>query len=94
MRGFVAGLLLIPLLVVAVLSVRPGGLRQQLKHAGRRFRIALTLAGAYFVSAAIIRLLFPSGQVSDYGPPIVAAVLAAAYLVLAQDPHSGTDSGS
>jgi hypothetical protein len=92
-RGFVAGLLLIPLLVVAVLSIRPGGLRRQLRQAGRRFRIALTLAGAYFVAAAIIRLLFPSGPVSDYGPPVVAAVLAAAYLGLAQDTVSGPGSG-
>jgi hypothetical protein len=91
-RGFVVGLVLIPLLVVAVLSIRPGGLRRQLGLAGRRFRILLTLAGAYFVGAAIIRVLFPSGPVSDYGPPILAAVLAGAYLVLAQDPASGPDS--
>ncbi len=94
MRGFVAGLVLIPLVLVAVLSIRPGGLRRQLKLAGRRFRILLTLAGAYFVAAAIIRLLSPTGPVSDYGPSIVAAVLAAAYLVLAQDPASGLDSRS
>ena len=89
-----AGLLLVPLLVVAVLSVRPGGLRRQLKMAGRRFRILLTLAGAYFVCAAIIRIAFPSGPVSDYGPPAVAIVLAATYLVLAQDPPSGPGSSS
>ena len=94
MRGFVAGLLLIPLLLVAVLSIRPGGLRRQLKLAGRRFRILLTLAGVYFVCAAIIRLIFPTGPVSDYGPPVAALILAAAYLVLAQDPASGLDSGS
>ncbi|HEY8679909.1 MAG TPA: hypothetical protein VIN01_02540 [Candidatus Dormibacteraeota bacterium] len=94
MRGFVAGLLLVPLLVIAVLSLRPGGLRRQLSLAGRRFRILLTLAGAYFVCAAIIRLAFPSGPVSDYGPPVVAVVLAAAYLALAQDPVSGAGSRS
>jgi hypothetical protein len=93
-RGFVAGLLLVPLLVIAVLSFRPGGLRRQLSLAGRRFRILLTLAGAYFVCAAIIRLAFPSGPVSDYGPSAVAVVLAAAYLVLAQDPVSGAGSRS
>jgi hypothetical protein len=93
-RGFVAGLLLVPLLVIAVLSFRPGGLRRQLSLAGRRFRILLTLAGAYFVCSAIIRLAFPSGPVSDYGPPVVAVVLAATYLVLAQDPASGAGSRS
>jgi len=90
----VAGLLLVPLLVIAVLSLRPGGLRRQLSLAGRRFRILLTLAGAYFVCAAIIRLAFPSGPVSDYGPPVVAVVLAAASLALAQDPVSGAGSRS
>jgi hypothetical protein len=90
----VAGLLLVPLLVIAVLSFRPGGLRRQLSMAGRRFRILLTLAGAYFVCAAIIRIAFSSGPLSDYGPPVVAVVLAAAYLVLAQDPASGARSGS
>ncbi|MDQ6919698.1 MAG: hypothetical protein M3Z98_10110 [Candidatus Dormibacteraeota bacterium] len=94
MRGFFAGLVLVPLLVVAVLSIRPGGLRRQLSLAGRRLRVLLTLAGAYFICAAIIRLVFPSGPVSDYGPPAVAIVLAAAYLVLAQDPVSGSGSGS
>jgi hypothetical protein len=94
LRGFVAGLVLIPLLLVAILSIRPGGLRRQLRLAGRRFRILLTLAGAYFVCAAIIRLMFPTGPVSDYGPPVVATILAVAYLVLAQDPASGLDSSS
>ena len=94
MRGFVAGLVLVPLLVIGVLSFRPGGLRRQLKMAGRRFRILLTLAGAYFVAAAIIRLAFASGPVSDYGPPTVAVILAATYLVLAQDPPSGAGSSS
>jgi hypothetical protein len=86
MRGFVVGLLLIPALVIGLLSFRPGGLRQQLRLAGRRFRIALTVAGAYFVGAAVIRLAFPTGPVLDYGPPALALVLAAAYVVLAQDP--------
>jgi hypothetical protein len=87
-RGFVAGLVLIPMLVIAVLSIRPGGLRQQLRLAGRRFRIALTLLAAYFLCTGFIRFLAPSGPVSDYGPPVVAVILAAVYLVLAQDPPS------
>jgi hypothetical protein len=93
-RGFVAGLVLIPLVLAAVLSIRPGGLRRQLRLASRRFRILLTLAGAYFIAAAAIRLLYPSGAVADYGPAVVALVLAAAYLVAAQDPASGADTSS
>ena len=86
MRGFLFGLLLIPAVVISLLSIRPGGLRRQLRLAGRRFRIALTVAGAYFVGAAIMRLAFPTGTVLDYGPPALALVLAAAYVVFAQDP--------
>lgn len=94
MRGFIAGFVLIPLLVIAVLSIRPGGLRRQLSLASRRFRILLTLAGAYFICAALIRLLYPSGPVSDYGPAAAAVVLAIAYLVAAQDPPSGAGTSS
>jgi hypothetical protein len=89
-RGFIVGLVLIPAVVVSLLSIRPGGLRRQLRLAGRRFRIALTVAGAYFVGAAIIRLAFPTGPVPDYGPPVLALVLAATYVVLAQDPAPET----
>jgi len=93
-RGFIAGLVLIPLVLAAVLSIRPGGLRRQLSLATRRFRILLTLAGAYFIAAALIRLLFPTGPVSDYGPAVVAAVLAVVYLVAAQDPVQDPGSGA
>ena len=86
MRGFFVGLLLIPVVVISILSIRPGGLRRQLRLAGRRFRIALTVAGVYFVGAAIIRLGFPTGPGLDYGPPVLALLLAAIYMVLAQDP--------
>jgi hypothetical protein len=89
-RGFVIGLLLIPALVVGVLSFRPGGIRRQLRLARRRLRIALALAGVYLVSSAAIRILFAGGPVSDYGPPVIALLLAGAYLVLAQDPAPET----
>ena len=86
MRGFFVGLLLIPVVVISLLSIRPGGLRRQLRLAGRRFRIALTIAGAYFVGAAVMRLAFPTGPVPDYAPPVLALLLAAIYVVVAQDP--------
>jgi hypothetical protein len=85
MRGFVVGLVLIPLLVVSVLSIRPGGLRRQLRHAVRRLRIALVLGGVYLIGSALLRLFF-TGLVADYGPPVLALLLAAIFLVLAQDP--------
>jgi hypothetical protein len=91
-RGFVAGFILIPAVVISLLSFRPGGLRRQLRLAGRRFRIALTVAGAYIVGAAIVRLAFPTGAISDYGPPVLALVLAVVYIVLAQDPTPEAES--
>jgi len=71
---------------VIVLSIRPGGLRRQLRLAARRFRLVLVLAAVYVVGSTAIRILFPEGWVADYGPPAMAVALAAAFLVLAQDP--------
>lgn len=85
MRGFLVGLVLIPVLVVGVLSIRPGGLRRQLRHAARRLRIALILGGVYLLGSALLRLLF-RGPVGDYGPAGLAVLLALVFVVLAQDP--------
>ena len=86
MRAIVEGLVLMVALSVIVLSIRPGGLRRQLRLAARRFRLVLLLGGVYLVLSTAIRVFFPDGWVSDYGPLAIALVLAAALLVLAQDP--------
>jgi hypothetical protein len=86
MRGFLIGLLLVTALTATILALRPGGLGQQLRFAARRFRIALALGGIYVVASLAIRLAFPSGAVSDYGPAAVALVLSVAFLVAARDP--------
>ena len=78
-------------LSVIVLSIRPGGLRRQLRLAARRLRLVLLLGGVYLVFSTTIRVFFPDGWVSDYGPPAVALVLAGAFLVLAQDPAMPTE---
>lgn len=87
MRGFAVGLVLIVVLSVAVLSIRPGGLRRQLRLAGRRFRIALVLGGAYVLVSGAMRYLFTTGFAADYGPPLVAIVLGATFLFWARDPR-------
>ena len=71
---------------MTVLSIRPGGLRRQLRLAARRFRIVLVLAAVYLVAATIIRIAFPEGWIADYGPLGIAVVLAVVFIVLAQDP--------
>ena len=80
------GLLLIPALVGAILAVRPGGLRRQLRMIARRLRIMITLVGVFLIGSALLRLIFTSGPISDYGQPAMAVVLAGAFLLLAQDP--------
>ena len=86
MRAIVEGLVLMVALSVIVLSIKPGGLRRQLRLAARRLRLVLLFGGVYLLLSTAIRVFFPDGWVSDYGPLAIALVLAAALLVLAQDP--------
>jgi hypothetical protein len=86
MRGFLFGLVLILFLAATVLSIRPGGLRRQLRFAARRFRIGLVLGGVYLVGSAVVRLAFSQGPISDYGLPVLALVLVVVFMVVAQDP--------
>jgi hypothetical protein len=86
MRGFFIGLVLVVGLSVTILSLRPGGIRQQLRQAARRLRIFLVLGGLYLAASLVIRVFFPEGPVADYGPPAVAVVLALVFLIAAQDP--------
>jgi hypothetical protein len=85
-RGFVFGILLLAALTITILSLRPGGIGKQLRFAARRLRIVLALGGAYVVASTIIRIVFPSGMVSDYGPPVIALVLFVVFMVLGRDP--------
>lgn len=85
MKGFLVGLILLPVMVISILSIRPGGLRRQLRHAGRRFRLLLVLAGIYLVGSTVIRLAFPHTRLGDYGPVGLALALAVVFAVLGQD---------
>ena len=87
MRGFLLGLALLTVLAVSVLAVRPGGFRRQLRLVARRFRIVLALGGAYVFGSLVIRLLFTSGPVSEWGPVALALVLAVVFVFAARDPE-------
>ena len=91
MRGFVVGILLLFFLTVTMLSLRPGGLRRQLRFAARRLRLALVLGGIYILANTLARIAFSVGWVGgwvvDWGPPAVAIVLAATFMILGQDPE-------
>ena len=86
MRGFALGLLVIVGVALTVLSIRPGGLRRQLRLAARRLRIVLVLGGIWILGSLIIRVAFPNGPVSDYGPAVIAIVLGAVFMFIGQDP--------
>lgn len=92
MRGFLLGLILIVGLSLSILSLRPGGIRRQLRFAARRFRIMLILSGIFLIGSGVVRLAFPQGPVADFGPPVLAIVLAAVFVVAGRDP-APTQSG-
>ncbi|MDQ6722143.1 MAG: hypothetical protein M3003_15300 [Candidatus Dormibacteraeota bacterium] len=93
MRGFLVGFALFIVLGLSVLSTRRGGLRRQLRFAARRFRLALALAGVYLLCSVVIRIAFPQGPVADFGPPVLALVLLAVFVVFGQDPALPADPG-
>ena len=94
MRGFVFGLIVIVGGSLTILSIRPGGLRRQLRLVARRFRIVLALGGIWAFGSVVIRLAFPSGPISDYGSAVLAVGLGAVFLFLARDPDSSKISPS
>jgi hypothetical protein len=81
----VVGLLLIPVLVIAILSLRPGSLRNQFRNMARRLKLALILGGIYLLVSAAIRLLVPRSPAGDYAIVAVALVLALIFVFLSQD---------
>jgi hypothetical protein len=85
LRGFLFGLLLAPLLVISLLSLRPGGLRNQLRNVARRFRLALILGGIYVVASAALRLLLQGKPAADFATVAVALVLTLVFVYLGQD---------
>jgi hypothetical protein len=86
MRGFVLGLFLFIGLAVTVLSLRPGGLRLQLRYAARRLRIVLVLGGVYVVASSVVRIVMPNNPIAEYAPAALAVVLLIVFLFLARDP--------
>jgi peptidoglycan/LPS O-acetylase OafA/YrhL len=91
-RGFLFGLILLFGLGLTVLSFRPGGIRRQLRFVARRFRIMLVLGAIFVAGSTIIRAIAPQGVVADYGPPAIAIVLAAVFMIVGRDPSGTTDS--
>jgi hypothetical protein len=91
-RGFIVGLVLLMVFAISILSLRPGGIRRQLRFAARRFRIVLALGGIFLLGSSIIRIVFPNGAVADWGPAVLALILGVVFVVLAQDPAANPSS--
>lgn len=87
MRALILGLFLLPAVVIAVLSIRPGGLRQQLRYLRRRFKLAMVLAGIYLAASTLTRLFAQNIPQAEWGIVGLAIVLGAVFVVLAQDPQ-------
>ena len=85
MRGFIFGLVAVPLVLVSLLSMRPGGLRYQLKNVFRRFRLVLVLGGIYVIGSGAIRLALGDQPATDYVIGGLAVLLAVVFIILGQD---------
>jgi len=48
--------------------------------------LVLVLGGVYLGASTLIRLFVTSGPIADFGLPVLAIVLAAVFVLLAQDP--------
>jgi len=86
-RAVFFGVILALALSLSILSLRPGGIRRQLRLVARRLRIVIVLLGLYAFGSLIIRLVFPAGPVADWGPPVMATVLLVVFVVVGQDPR-------
>jgi hypothetical protein len=84
-RGYLAGLFLLVFVVVSVLSLRPGGLRNQLRNVARRFKLAMLLAGIYLLCSTLLRLAFPTSGLAEIGMVALAGVLCITFVILSPD---------
>ena len=87
MRGVLLGAVLLPVVAVGILSIRPGGLRQQLRQVRRRFKIAMVMAGIYLAASTLVRVFLPDSQPAEDGLIALALVEGAVFVVLAQEPR-------
>lgn len=85
MKGFFLGIVLIVVVVVSVLSIRPGGLRSQLRNVARRLRLALILSGIYLAISTVLRLAFPDNTAAEAAMVAIGAGLGITFLILGQD---------
>jgi hypothetical protein len=84
-RGFLLGLIVLIVASIGVLSIRPGGLRNQLHNAARRLKLCLILVGVYMVASAALRILVPNSTTGELASAGVGLVLAVIFVVASQE---------
>ena len=85
MRGFAIRLVMFSFVVISVLSLRPGGLRNQFRNVARRLKIALVLGGLYLVASGVLRLTVQDPNASTLATVGIALVLGLLFVFLAQE---------
>lgn len=83
------GLLLLVIVVLSVLTMRPGGLRYQIRNVGRRLKLAILLGGIFMLVSAVFRLALPNSVMGEVGLGLVGLVLAVVFVILSQDRPEG-----
>jgi hypothetical protein len=79
------GALLLFIVIISTLSLRPGGLRNQLRNMARRLKLALVLGGIYLLVSAAFRLAFPNGAAAEWGTIGVGLVLALVFIFMSAE---------
>lgn len=85
MRGVLFGAILLFIVIVSTLSLRPGGLRNQLRNMARRLKIALVMGGIYALASAVLRLVFPGSAAAEWGTIGIGLVLALVFIFMSQE---------
>jgi hypothetical protein len=84
-RGVFIGLLLLGIVAFGVLSIRPGGLRNQFRNMARRLRLALIMGGIYMLVSGGFRIVLSDSPWGEWGPIGVAVVLSIAFVVMSAE---------
>jgi hypothetical protein len=85
MRGFAIGLFVLVFVAVSVLSLRPGGLKNQLRNVLRRFRLAMLLTGVYLLCSAVFRVIIPDQNVSTWVTVAAGLILGLVFVFMSQE---------
>lgn len=78
----IIGVVLIGIVVFGVLSMRPGGIRNQFRNMARRLKLAFVLGGIFMLVSGVCRIAIPNTAVGEWGPIGVAVVLSVIFLVM------------